>query len=96
VPPQKAVWRSLYKLPIEKRTADLQWRIIHGAIATNLVHLDPTIGEGCPFCAESETLAHLFLQYPRLVGMTDLIISWFSALGEVLFTTVYIWAKVQV
>jgi hypothetical protein len=29
-------WWSLYKLPIEKRTADLQWRIIHGAIATNL------------------------------------------------------------
>ncbi len=28
-------WRALYKPPIEKRTADLQWRIIHRAIATN-------------------------------------------------------------
>jgi len=28
-------WRTLYKPPVEKRTADLQWRIIHGAIATN-------------------------------------------------------------
>lgn len=25
-------WRTLYKPPVEKRTADLQWRIIHGAI----------------------------------------------------------------
>ena len=31
----KGSWRSLYKLPIEKRTGDLQWRIVHGAIATN-------------------------------------------------------------
>ncbi|KAJ3615285.1 hypothetical protein NHX12_018853, partial [Muraenolepis orangiensis] len=31
----KGSWRCLYKLPVEKRTADLQWRIVHGAIATN-------------------------------------------------------------
>ena len=88
----KGCWRSLYKLPIDKRTADLQWRIIHGAIATNmhLVHLDPTVGEGCPFCAESETLAHLFLQCPRLVGMIDLITSWFSVLGEVFSSQLFI------
>ncbi|KAK3546767.1 hypothetical protein QTP70_035207 [Hemibagrus guttatus] len=42
----KGRWRSLYKRPIDKRTADLQWRIVHGAIATNghRVHLDPTVG----------------------------------------------------
>ena len=59
----KGCWRSLYKLHIDKRTADLQCRIIHGVIATNMhvEHLDPTIGEGCPFCTESETLAQLFL-----------------------------------
>lgn len=41
-------WRSLYKLPVEKRAADLQWRIIHGAIATNrhIAHLDPGHGGG--------------------------------------------------
>ena len=72
--PKGCRW-SLYKLPIDKRTAVLQWTIIHGAIATNmhLVHLDPPVGEVCPFCAESETLAYLFLQCPRLVGMIDLI-----------------------
>ncbi|KAJ3595663.1 hypothetical protein NHX12_004966, partial [Muraenolepis orangiensis] len=31
----KGSWRCLYKLPMEKWTADLQWRIVHGAIATN-------------------------------------------------------------
>ncbi|KAJ3599425.1 hypothetical protein NHX12_033388 [Muraenolepis orangiensis] len=31
----KGSWRCLYKLPVEKRTADLQWRSVHGAIATN-------------------------------------------------------------
>uniref|UniRef100_A0A674EU63 Ankyrin repeat and death domain containing 1A n=1 Tax=Salmo trutta TaxID=8032 RepID=A0A674EU63_SALTR len=44
--------------------------------------MDPTVGEGCPFCAESETLAHLFLKCPRLVRMIDLITNWFSTLGE--------------
>ncbi|KAK3510233.1 hypothetical protein QTP70_031055, partial [Hemibagrus guttatus] len=38
-------WRTLYKPPVEKRTADLQWRIIHGAVATDghVVHLDPAV-----------------------------------------------------
>ncbi|KAJ3583797.1 hypothetical protein NHX12_015584, partial [Muraenolepis orangiensis] len=31
----KGSWWCLYKLPVEKRTADIQWRIVHGAIATN-------------------------------------------------------------
>ncbi|KAL7850109.1 hypothetical protein SRHO_G00194580 [Serrasalmus rhombeus] len=36
-------WRSLCKLPIEKRTWDLQWRIVHGAVATNrhMARIDP-------------------------------------------------------
>ncbi|KAJ3599422.1 hypothetical protein NHX12_033385 [Muraenolepis orangiensis] len=64
----KGSWRCLYKLPVEKRTADLQWRIVHGAIATNRyrAHLDPELGEGCIFCSEVETLEHLFVQCPRL------------------------------
>ncbi|KAK3527705.1 hypothetical protein QTP86_034618, partial [Hemibagrus guttatus] len=37
--------RTLYKPPVEKRTADLQWGIIHGAVATDghVVHLDPAV-----------------------------------------------------
>ena len=65
-----------HKLPIEKRTADLQWRIIHGAIATNmhLVHLDPTVGEGCLFCAESNS-GSLGTAYYKLVNNIDLFMS---------------------
>ncbi|KAG1925589.1 ribonuclease inhibitor [Pimephales promelas] len=39
-------WRALYKPPVEKRTADLQWRIIHRAIATDrhVAHLNPAVG----------------------------------------------------
>ena len=31
----RGCWQSLYKPPVNKRTGDLQWRIVHGAIATN-------------------------------------------------------------
>ncbi|KAL6457542.1 hypothetical protein MHYP_G00345050 [Metynnis hypsauchen] len=39
-------WRSLYKPPIEKLLANLQCRIIHGAIATerHVAHLNPSVG----------------------------------------------------
>lgn len=52
----KGRWRSLYKLPIEKRSGDLQWRVVHGIIATNRhrAHLNPEVGVGCPFCSEEE------------------------------------------
>ena len=60
-------WWYLYKLPIEKRTADLQW--------TNRyrVHLDPELGEGCIFCSQAETLAHLFAQCPHLDILFELL-----------------------
>ncbi|KAK2904012.1 hypothetical protein Q8A73_010669 [Channa argus] len=64
----KGSWRCLYKLPIEKRTADLQWRVVHGAIATNRyrARLDPSLGDQCVFCSQTETLEHLFIECPRL------------------------------
>ena len=80
----KGSWRVLYKPPVEKRTADLQWRIIHGALATNKhrAHLDPSTGEGCPFCQERETLEHLVVSCPRLVDLLKLLHKWVEALGE--------------
>lgn len=54
---------SLYKSPIKKRTADLQWRLVHGIIATNrhAAHLNPALGKECPFCGVEETVDHLFI-----------------------------------
>ncbi len=80
----RGCWRSLYKRPIDKRTGDLQWRIVHGAIATNryVVHIDPSVGVGCPFCIEVETVFHLFVQCTRLNELFTLLSQWFFGIGE--------------
>lgn len=80
----RGCWRSLYKPPVDKRTGDLQWRIVHGAIATNryLAHLNPDTGEGCPFCSQSETVFHLFSQCSRLAGLFRLLDTWLQGFGE--------------
>ncbi|KAL6464153.1 hypothetical protein MHYP_G00264700 [Metynnis hypsauchen] len=61
-------WRVLYKLPVPKRSGDLQWRIIHGAIATNqhTAHFVQGVDTTCPFFFEPETVEHLFVQCSRL------------------------------
>ncbi|KAI4890945.1 hypothetical protein NFI96_003942, partial [Prochilodus magdalenae] len=71
----KGSWQSLYKRPIEKRVGDLQWRIIHGILATNrhVAQIDPLIGEGCPFCGAPETVFHTFLQCARLGPVLALV-----------------------
>lgn len=80
----RGCWRSLYKHPIDKRTGDLQWRIVHGAIATNryVVHIDPSVGVGCPFCKEVETVFHLFVQCARLNYLFSFLSQWFIEIGE--------------
>lgn len=80
----KGCWRSLYKRPIDKRTGDLQWRIVHGAVATNrhVVHLNPSVGMGCLFCSEIESVFHLFVQCLRLGELFDVLRNWFFSLGE--------------
>lgn len=49
-------WRALYKPPVEKRTGDLQWRIIYGAIATDghVAHLNTAVKGDCRFCGEKK------------------------------------------
>jgi len=61
-------WRVLYKPPLSKRTGDLQWRILHGAIAVNsfVSILDSKNNSGCPFCPHKETVFHAFMQCIRL------------------------------
>ena len=31
----KPAWRGLYKPPLTKSVADLQWRLLYGAVAVN-------------------------------------------------------------
>lgn len=46
----KRSWRTLYKIPTDKRTGDLQWRIIHGIVTTNKhkANLDSSSTDICP------------------------------------------------
>ncbi|TWW74496.1 hypothetical protein D4764_14G0004990 [Takifugu flavidus] len=46
-------WRVLYKPPLKKRTVDLQWRILHGAVALNalLSRMNTAVSDQCPFCS---------------------------------------------
>jgi len=85
-------WRSLYKRPIDKRTGDLQWRIVHSVIATNrhVVHLNPNVEVDCLFCSENENIFHLFVQCERLGNLFSLLSQWVSALGEDLSPQLFI------
>lgn len=68
-------WRVLYKLPLPKRSGDLQWRVIHGALVTNtfLSRLDSKVREGCPFCSASETVVHVFVDCNSLSAVCALL-----------------------
>ena len=61
------VWSLLNKPPLNKRTGDLQWRILQGALAVNSLveKINPTVSENCPFCDEIETLVHCYLDCHR-------------------------------
>ena len=89
----RGCWRSLYKPPVDKRTGDLQWRIVHGAIATYryLVHLDPGTGDGCPFCSQTETIYHLFIHSSRLARLYRQLKSWFQGLEELFSFCLFIY-----
>ncbi len=83
----KPVWRILYKPPLPKRVGDLQWRILHGAIAVNsfVAMLNPNVSENCPFCNERETVFHCFMFCNRLPFLFSLLELLFESF-EVCFT----------
>lgn len=85
-------WRVLYKPPVEKRMADIQWRIIHGIIATNKyrAHFDPSTGVGCPFCLAPKTLEHLVLTCPRLGELFRFVKILVKGLGETFTIPIFI------
>ncbi|TWW77432.1 Transposon TX1 uncharacterized 149 kDa protein ORF 2 [Takifugu flavidus] len=58
-------WRVLYKPPLKKRTGDLQWRILHGAVALNalLSRMNTAVSDQCPFCSGRETVFHAYIPW---------------------------------
>lgn len=88
-------WRALYKPPVEKRTGDLQWRIIYGAIATDrhVAHLNTAVKGDCRFCGEEEDLEHFFLKCERLKGFFKLLKNWFRKFDEKIGGVKYTFSK---
>lgn len=59
----------------DPRSGDLQWRVLHGALATNmfLSKIDKNVGNGCPFCNSPETVVHVFTECNRLSPVLALL-----------------------
>lgn len=68
----------------KKRTGDLQWRILHGAIAVNafISVINPTVSKRCPFCEEEETVFHCFYYCERLCRLFNTLQDVFKGFGE--------------
>ena len=47
--------------------------------------IGPSIGEGCVFCAQVESVAHLFVECTRSVGLFRVLGLRFLRLGECFF-----------
>ncbi len=56
-----------------------------------MVHLNPSVGVGCPFCSEVESLFHLFVQCLHLEDLFSLLSNWFLSLGEVFSFELFIY-----
>ena len=78
-------WRSLYKPPLSKRVADLQWRLLHGISAVNsfISILNSAVPYTCPFCAAVETVFHSFSEYTLLIPLFSMLNCLFKKAGEV-------------
>ena len=85
-------WRILYKPPLKKRTADLQWRILHGAVASNafISILNPAVLSQCPFYDLRETIYHVFTECKRLASLFSLLTLVFSLFNVVFTEKVFI------
>lgn len=94
----KGIWRCLFRLPVEKWTADHQWRVINGVIASNRyrVQLEPELREECVFCSQVESSEHLFVECWCLTAWFDLLKGWIEGSGKVeFFQFIYFWSKIQ-
>lgn len=85
-------WRSLYKGPLTKKMADLQWRVLHSIVAVNsfLSIISPGHTDRCVFCGERETVFHCYSECTRLIPLFALLKSLFRAAGEEFSVQVFI------
>ncbi len=67
-------WHLFYKSPLPKRSGDIQWRILHGALATNtfLYKCNFTTSSVCTFCNIPDTVFHIFSNCYRIIPLLDI------------------------
>ncbi len=83
-------WRVLYKPPVSKRCGDLQWRVLHCAIASNsLVSKFNEMVLLCPFCNDHDTVFHMFFECPRLGSLFEILERLIIKLGFCITCFVY-------
>ena len=83
---------GLHKPPLKKRTGDLQWRILHGAIATNafLSVINPSAVKECPLCGLTEDIFHVFTECRRLADIFNVLTRVFNLFGVIFTAPVFI------
>lgn len=88
----KPLWRVLYKPPLVKRSGDLQWRILHGAVAVNafISVINPNVDDKCVFCGFRETIFHCFLECKRLHALFNLLDLLCGKCGEKFTSEIFI------
>ena len=88
----KPEWRSIYKPPLSKRHADLQWRLLHGIIAVNsfISVINAAVEDKCPFCKKRETVFHAFSECQRLLALFLFLQTVFTSCGKVFNQQVFI------
>lgn len=88
----KPEWRVLYKPPLQKRVGDIQWRVLHGAIAVNafISVLNPEVSSECPFCFKRETVFHAFMECCRLKPLFGVLRDLFDAFNETFSKEIFV------
>ncbi len=84
--------------PVSKRCGDLQWRVLHCAIASN--SLVSKFNESvllCPFCNAHDTVFHMFFECSRLGSLfailERLIIKLGFSYNKILFISGYLYRR---
>ena len=68
---------GIYARPVAKRDSDIQWRILHGALAScrRLRQMDYRETDNCPFYDLPEDILHIFVKYSRLSELSLYLMS---------------------
>jgi len=68
----------------KKKVGDLQWRILHGAIAVNALVsvINHETSDECPFCFQKENIFHAFMHCNRLLPLFQVLKSLFGRFDE--------------